>query len=278
MFYVSLATLLFHLNLEIILVFILIQIAWQSSWRSSEWLFSVSWIPQYKFMGLPVACKPWCFQQCGSSVFDITWSHPSFHSRINSLWMSSLKDIPMIDLSIALCVVTSLCSSFFVVAYVLLVDNIAGKAVRLAFRVWSKFVLITSFIEIFLLDLIPRKIYASMSRYIFTIHLLFCFFDFITFQHFLSFSLSLSLFMSLSLSLSLSLSCSVSWGCRIHRPLLSRGVTPPNECPGYDTKQSDGEVPVMQGFWDMRSTPSLPLLPGPLWPGVVVSDRALSMV
>ena len=31
-----------------------------------------------------------------------------------------------------------------------------------------------------------------------------------------------------------------------------------NECPGYDTKQSDGEVPVM------RSTPSLPSLPGPL--------------
>ena len=23
---------------------------------------------------------------------------------------------------------------------------------------------------------------------------------------------------------------------------------PPNECPGYDTKQSDGEVPVMLGL------------------------------
>ena len=52
---------------------------------------------------------------------------------------------------------------------------------------------------------------------------------------------------------------------------------PPNECPSYDTKQSDGEVPVMQGFWGMQITPSLPLLPGPLWPGVVVPDRALSM-
>ena len=31
----------------------------------------------------------------------------------------------------------------------------------------------------------------------------------------------------------------------------------PNECPIYDTKQSDGEVPV----WN---TPLLPLLPGPL--------------
>ena len=54
-------------------------------------------------------------------------------------------------------------------------------------------------------------------------------------------------------------------GCRIHRLLLCRGVRlPPNECPGFDTKQSDGEVPVMLELWGMRSTPSLPLLPGPL--------------
>ena len=35
--------------------------------------------------------------------------------------------------------------------------------------------------------------------------------------------------------------------CRIHRLLLCGGVRPPlfNERPGYDTKQSDGEVPVM---------------------------------
>ena len=30
-------------------------------------------------------------------------------------------------------------------------------------------------------------------------------------------------------------------------------------------------------LWGMRSTPSLPLLPGPLWPGVVAPERALSM-
>ena len=42
-------------------------------------------------------------------------------------------------------------------------------------------------------------------------------------------------------------------------------------------KQSDGEVPVMLGFLGIRSTPSLPLLPGPLWPGEVAPDRALSM-
>ena len=27
----------------------------------------------------------------------------------------------------------------------------------------------------------------------------------------------------------------------------------------------------------MRSNPSLPLLPGPLWPGVIAPDRVLSM-
>ena len=53
--------------------------------------------------------------------------------------------------------------------------------------------------------------------------------------------------------------------------------TTPNECSGYDTKQSDGEVPAVLELWGMRSTPSLPLLPGPLWPGVVAPDRALSM-
>ena len=72
--------------------------------------------------------------------------------------------------------------------------------------------------------------------------------------------------------------CPVSWGCRIHWLHICRlGKTPPNECPGYDTKQSDAEVSVMQGTWGIQSTPSLPLLPGPLWPGVVAPDRAQSM-
>ena len=62
------------------------------------------------------------------------------------------------------------------------------------------------------------------------------------------------------------------------RASLLRGNTPPpNECLGYDTKQSDGEIPVMLELWGMRSTPSLPLLSGPLWPGVVATDRILSM-
>ena len=45
-------------------------------------------------------------------------------------------------------------------------------------------------------------------------------------------------------------------------PLQRGKIHPPNECPRYDTKQSDGEVPVMLGLWGMQSTPSLPLLPG----------------
>ena len=33
----------------------------------------------------------------------------------------------------------------------------------------------------------------------------------------------------------------------------------------------------MLELWGMRSTPSLLLLPDPLWPGMVVPDRFLSM-
>ena len=50
-----------------------------------------------------------------------------------------------------------------------------------------------------------------------------------------------------------------------------------NECPGYDTKQSDVEASVNQEPWGMQSTPSLPSLPGPLWPGAVAPDSVLSM-
>ena len=63
--------------------------------------------------------------------------------------------------------------------------------------------------------------------------------------------------------------------CRIAP--LRRGKTPPNKCPGHYTKQSDGEVPMMLELWGMRSTSSLPLLPGPLWLRMVAPDRALSM-
>ena len=67
--------------------------------------------------------------------------------------------------------------------------------------------------------------------------------------------------------------CPVDCGCRIHQLHHSRGIRPPNECPGYDTKQSDGKVPVMLEFWGIWSTPSLPVLPGTLWPRVVAIDK-----
>ena len=59
---------------------------------------------------------------------------------------------------------------------------------------------------------------------------------------------------------------------------LQRGKTPPrNECPGYDSKQSDDEATVMQELWGMQSTLSLPSLPGPSRPGVLAPERVLSM-
>ena len=56
--------------------------------------------------------------------------------------------------------------------------------------------------------------------------------------------------------------CPVGWSRRIYRLQLCKGVRPtPNKCPGYDTKQSDYELPVMLELWAIRSTPSLPLFP-----------------
>ena len=43
------------------------------------------------------------------------------------------------------------------------------------------------------------------------------------------------------------------------------------------TLNNDGEAPVMKGLQGMPSTPSLQSLSGPLLPGVVAPDRALSM-
>ena len=71
---------------------------------------------------------------------------------------------------------------------------------------------------------------------------------------------------------------SVGSGRRRHQLHPSRRVRLPlfNQCPGYDMKQSNGENPALE-FWGMCSTPSLPLLPCPPWPGVVAPDRILSM-
>ena len=68
----------------------------------------------------------------------------------------------------------------------------------------------------------------------------------------------------------------VSLHCRIRQLHLCSGVRSP-EYLGYDTKQFGGEALVMLELWGMWSTYSLPLLPGPLWPGVVAPSRVLSM-
>ena len=54
----------------------------------------------------------------------------------------------------------------------------------------------------------------------------------------------------------------------IHRLLLC------NESPQYDTKQSDGQIPIMLKIWGNAEYPFIAIA---LWHGVVVYDRALSM-
>ena len=64
----------------------------------------------------------------------------------------------------------------------------------------------------------------------------------------------------------------VGWNCRIHRLHLHH-----NLCPANDTKQSDDEASVMLELWRMLNIPLLPLLPNPLWSGVIAPDRVLFM-
>ena len=69
----------------------------------------------------------------------------------------------------------------------------------------------------------------------------------------------------------------VGWSSKIHRLPLCRGIYHLNDSPGYETKESYAEVPVMLDLLGMRSIPLLPLLPGPHWPGIVAPDWVLSM-
>ena len=62
----------------------------------------------------------------------------------------------------------------------------------------------------------------------------------------------------------------VGWGSRIHW-LHHQGMS------RIWQLASDGEVPLLLEIWGIWSASSLPLLPGPLWCGVVASDRVLSM-
>ena len=59
------------------------------------------------------------------------------------------------------------------------------------------------------------------------------------------------------------------------RFMLSMNI--PERVSWYDTKPSDGEVPVMLEPWGMRSNTLLSSLLGPLWLGVTAPDRVLSM-
>ena len=67
--------------------------------------------------------------------------------------------------------------------------------------------------------------------------------------------------------------CPVGLGRRTHRLNLSQKY----ECPVSDTKQFNGEAPVILELWGMWSTPSLPLIPGLLWPRQSVPVRVPSM-
>ena len=59
--------------------------------------------------------------------------------------------------------------------------------------------------------------------------------------------------------------------------ISSGGKTPPTSVLIYDTKQSDGEAPVMLEPLGMQSTSSLPLLLGPLGFVEVAPNKALPM-
>ena len=109
-----------------------------------------------------------------------------------------------------------------------------------------------------------------------------------SFHIYLSIYPSISLFLSLSLSLSIYIYIyiciyistsifiyvnAVGWGCKKHQ-LYFCGRSHVSECPAYNIKHSDGKAPTLER-WEMWSTPSLLLLPGPLWPGVVSPDKVL---
>ena len=61
------------------------------------------------------------------------------------------------------------------------------------------------------------------------------------------------------------------------KPNFADGQDSPDECPSYDTKQSDGEALLMLELWRIRSIFLFSSLPSLLFPGVVAPDRVLSM-
>ena len=59
--------------------------------------------------------------------------------------------------------------------------------------------------------------------------------------------------------------------------ISAEGENTPNDCPGYNIKQSNSETPLMLTLSGMGSTHSLPSIPDQLWPGVVAPDWPQSM-
>ena len=51
----------------------------------------------------------------------------------------------------------------------------------------------------------------------------------------------------------------------------------PIESLGYNSRQFDGQAPVMVEIWGIRSTPLLTAPPGPPWLEVVALGRVLSL-
>ena len=71
----------------------------------------------------------------------------------------------------------------------------------------------------------------------------------------------------------------VSWGCRRHQLHLSRRVRTPStdKCPDMKLNNLMVRLQWCWHFGECRVPSSFPSLPGPLWPGLVALDRALSM-
>ena len=86
-----------------------------------------------------------------------------------------------------------------------------------------------------------------------------------------------SLHLSTSDSKSHQLSSTQSAGTVEYTDCISAEGFNSKECPGYDTKQSDGEGLVVLELWRMQSTLSLSSLPDLPWSKVVAPDRVLSI-
>ena len=148
--------------------------------------------------------------------------------------------------------------------------------------------------------LIEYKILYFIWRYSLFLSLSFSlsFSLFLTFSF--SFSFSLSFFLSLFLSLTIHQFCTDTL-CRLeyllietdgesHRnPCCNRALiiyiyiyiyiykTPPMSVLYMTLNNLMESFPWCWSFGGIRNTPSLPFLPGPLWPGMVAPDRALFM-